>query len=149
MIPLSDGLSARRFPARQCRTDRRQPGRVALVRAARFQRGGPALLVLPVRVENACHVSTPWILTWATAIFLHASGDHILGNMLFLAVFGKNVEDTFGHLRFLAFHFAGGMAATLTQNGVTLLLGSPSDEQAPNLGARTACQPTFTASPRG
>ncbi|HUO70997.1 MAG TPA: rhomboid family intramembrane serine protease [Solirubrobacteraceae bacterium] len=32
------------------------------------------------------------------------SWDHILGNMLFLAVFGKNVEDAFGHLRYLAFY---------------------------------------------
>ena len=34
-------------------------------------------------------------------MFLHGSWDHILGNMLFLAVFGKNVEDAFGHLRYL------------------------------------------------
>ena len=39
---------------------------------------------------------SPWGVSWITAMFLHGSWDHILGNMLFLAVFGKNVEDAFG-----------------------------------------------------
>jgi membrane associated rhomboid family serine protease len=43
-------------------------------------------------------------------MFLHGGWDHILGNMLFLAIFGKNVEDAFGPLRYLAFYFAGGFA---------------------------------------
>ena len=37
-------------------------------------------------------------------MFLHAGWDHILGNMLFLAIFGKNVEDAFGRLRYLVFN---------------------------------------------
>src|SRR4029079_19632509 len=64
--------------------------------------------------------------------------DHILGNMLFLAIFGKNVEDAFGHLRYLAFYFVGGFVATATQTLMTLLAGSPSDAQVPNLGASGA-----------
>jgi glyoxylase-like metal-dependent hydrolase (beta-lactamase superfamily II) len=40
-------------------------------------------------------------------MFMHGSWDHILGNMLFLAIFGKNVEDAFGPLRYLVFYFAG------------------------------------------
>jgi hypothetical protein len=39
---------------------------------------------------NACHIGIPWI----TAMFLHVSWDRIVGNMLFLAIFGKNVEDS-------------------------------------------------------
>jgi hypothetical protein len=39
---------------------------------------------------NACHIVIPWI----TAMFLYANWDHIVGNMLFLAIFGKNVEDS-------------------------------------------------------
>jgi membrane associated rhomboid family serine protease len=35
-------------------------------------------------------------VSWITAMFLHGGWDHILGNMLFLAIFGKNVEDGFG-----------------------------------------------------
>ena len=50
----------------------------------------------------ACHGPEPWGISWFTAMFMHGSWDHILGNMLFLAIFGKNVEDAFGHLRYLA-----------------------------------------------
>ena len=48
-------------------------------------------------------------------MFLHGGWDHILGNMLFLAIFGKNVEDAFGPLRYLVFYFAGGFVAMMTQ----------------------------------
>jgi membrane associated rhomboid family serine protease len=71
-------------------------------------------------------------------MFLHGSWDHILGNMLFLAVFGKNVEDAFGHLRYLVFYFAGGFVAMLTQAAMTLLFGSALDARTPNLGASGA-----------
>jgi membrane associated rhomboid family serine protease len=69
---------------------------------------------------------------------MHGSWDHILGNMLFLAIFGKNVEDAFGHLRYLAFYIAGGFVATMTQTAVTLLLGSAASARVPNLGASGA-----------
>jgi membrane associated rhomboid family serine protease len=52
-------------------------------------------------------------VSWITAMFLHGGWDHILGNMLFLAIFGKNVEDAFGPLPYLAFYFAGAIAAVL------------------------------------
>jgi rhomboid family protein len=71
-------------------------------------------------------------------MFLHGSWDHILGNMLFLAVFGKNVEDAFGSLRYLVFYFAGGFAATLTQTAMTLLFGTTAEARVPNLGASGA-----------
>jgi membrane associated rhomboid family serine protease len=66
------------------------------------------------------------------------SWDHILGNMLFLAIFGKNVEDALGSLGYLVFYFAGGLFAMLTQTAVTLLFGSAADGQVPNLGASGA-----------
>jgi membrane associated rhomboid family serine protease len=71
-------------------------------------------------------------------MFLHGSWDHILGNMLFLGVFGKNVEDAFGHLRYLLFYLAGGFVATIAQAGMTLLAGTAADAQVPNLGASGA-----------
>jgi rhomboid family protein len=71
-------------------------------------------------------------------MFLHGSWDHILGNMLFLAVFGKNVEDAFGHLRYVLFYFAGGLAATVLQTATTLLAGSAADAHVANLGASGA-----------
>jgi len=67
-------------------------------------------------------------------MFLHAGWDHILGNMLFLAIFGKNVEDAFGRLRYLVFYLAGGFAAAMMQTAMTLLFGSASDAQIPTLG---------------
>ncbi|TAK33536.1 MAG: rhomboid family intramembrane serine protease [Chloroflexota bacterium] len=54
-------------------------------------------------------------LTLVTSVFLHAGWLHLLGNMLFLWVFGDNVEDSMGHLRYLVFYLICGAVATLTQ----------------------------------
>lgn len=69
-------------------------------------------------------------------MFLHGGWDHILGNMLFLAIFGKNVEDAFGPVRYLIFYFAGGFVAMLTQSGITLLFGTAADARRRLLRAR-------------
>jgi membrane associated rhomboid family serine protease len=52
-------------------------------------------------------------LSLLTAMFLHGNLGHLLGNMLFLWVFGNNVEDRLGRVRFVVFYVAGGVAATL------------------------------------
>ncbi len=49
--------------------------------------------------------------TFFTSMFLHAGWLHLLGNMLFLWIFGDNLEDTFGHARFLLFYLLCGLAA--------------------------------------
>jgi membrane associated rhomboid family serine protease len=49
--------------------------------------------------------------TFVTSMFLHGGVMHLLGNMLFLWIFGDNLEDEMGHLPFLAFYLAGGIAA--------------------------------------
>jgi membrane associated rhomboid family serine protease len=51
-------------------------------------------------------------LTAFTCMFLHAGIDHIFGNMWYLFTFGDNVEDKFGHAKFLLFYLAAGFAAT-------------------------------------
>jgi membrane associated rhomboid family serine protease len=56
--------------------------------------------------------SPPWWVTVFTAMFIHAGWLHIIGNMLFLWIFGNNVEDAVGRLRFLLFYFLSGIAAT-------------------------------------
>jgi membrane associated rhomboid family serine protease len=71
-------------------------------------------------------------------MFLHGSWDHILGNMIFLAVFGKNVEDAFGPLPYLAFYFAGGFVAMMTQTAMTLLFSTAQAARVPELGASGA-----------
>jgi len=73
--------------------------------------------------------------TWETALtsmFLHGGILHIAGNMLFLAIFGPNVEDSMGSLRFLAFYLAGGLVAL----GAEVLVGPGS--VVPTLGASGA-----------
>ena len=92
----------------------------------------------PCTVDNACQGPEPWGLNWITAMFLHGGWDHILGNMLFLAIFGKNVEDAFGPIRYLAFYFAGGFAAMMTQTAVTLWFGTAASAHVPELGASGA-----------
>jgi membrane associated rhomboid family serine protease len=58
--------------------------------------------------------------------------------MLFLAIFGKNVEDASGSLRYLVFYFVGGFAAMMTQTAMTLLFGAAQDARVPELGASGA-----------
>ena len=55
------------------------------------------------------------VMTVWTAMFLHGSWLHIAGNMLFLWVFGDNVEDALGHGRYLLFYLAGGFLAAMAQ----------------------------------
>lgn len=53
--------------------------------------------------------------TFATSMFLHGGWMHLAGNMLFLHVFGDNMEDRMGHGRFLLFYLCAGLAAALVQ----------------------------------
>ena len=71
-------------------------------------------------------------LTLFTAMFMHAGWVHLAGNMLYLWIFGDNVEDRFGHIKFLIFYLICGLAATFAQ----LAVNSGSD--VPNLGASGA-----------
>src|SRR3990170_4966346 len=57
----------------------------------------------------------PTVATVFTSMFLHAGWEHLLGNMLFLWVFGDNVEDAMGRLRYLAFYLISGLAAAAAQ----------------------------------
>jgi membrane associated rhomboid family serine protease len=56
----------------------------------------------------------PGALTLLTSLFLHGGWMHLIGNMLFLWIFGNNVEDAMGHLRFIAFYLICGVAASLS-----------------------------------
>jgi membrane associated rhomboid family serine protease len=61
----------------------------------------------------------PPLLTLLTSMFIHGSLFHLLGNMLYLWIFGNNVEDVLGSLRFIVFYIACGLAAGLTQVAAT------------------------------
>ena len=138
MIPLSDGIRARRLPFVN----------VSLIVVNFYvwifyelPHLGTSIAhgsFYPCTLNGTCHGPESWPVAWITAMFLHGSWDHILGNMLFLAIFGKNVEDAFGHVGYLAFYFAGGFVATITQALITLLAGSAAAAQVPSLGASGA-----------
>jgi membrane associated rhomboid family serine protease len=70
--------------------------------------------------------------TILTAMFMHAGWIHLIGNMLYLWIFGDNIEDNFGSLKFLLFYLLSGIAATFAQ-----YLAMPG-ANLPNLGASGA-----------
>jgi membrane associated rhomboid family serine protease len=75
---------------------------------------------------------TGQFITIFTAMFMHAGWLHILGNMLYLWIFGDNVEDRLGHTKYLIFYLLCGVAATFAQ-----VLVDPRSN-VPNLGASGA-----------
>ncbi len=79
-----------------------------------------------------------WLEGAFTSMFMHGGWGHILGNMLFLWIFGNNVEDAMGRVRFLGFYLLGGLAATATQTIVTVWTAGPAGESVPNVGASGA-----------
>ena len=93
--------------------------------------GGDAFVLkwsaIPAQITSGHH----WI-TILTAMFMHGSWSHILGNMIFLWAFGPEIEDSMPRPRFLLFYLLGGLVAMLAQ-----VLASPSST-VPNLGASGA-----------
>lgn len=81
--------------------------------------------VLPVDPASA-------LVTFVTSMFLHGSFMHVAGNMLFLYIFGDNIEDYLGHFRFLLFYMLGGVLAAFAH----LVLNA--DSTVPTVGASGA-----------
>jgi rhomboid family protein len=138
VLPLSDGIPARRFPIVNVAIIVANFAVWLFYELPHLNSAVFHASFYPCTVNNSCHGPESWGVSWITAMFLHGSWDHILGNMLFLAVFGKNVEGAFGPIRYLAFYFAGGFAATITQTAMTLLFGTAAEARVPNLGASGA-----------
>ena len=115
MVPLSDGIPARRFPIVNVLLIVANFAVFIFYELPHLNTAVYHASFYPCSVDSACRAPEPWGLSWITAMFLHGGWDHILGNMLFLAIFGKNVEDAFGSLAYLVFYFAGGFAAMMTQ----------------------------------
>jgi membrane associated rhomboid family serine protease len=85
-----------------------------------------------VGVQECGAPAAPTWLTVFTAMFMHGGLLHLGGNMLFLWIFGNNVEDSMGRAKYLLFYLLGGVAATAGQ----LAIGP--DSQVPNVGASGA-----------
>jgi membrane associated rhomboid family serine protease len=93
----------------------------------------------PCEVDDSCRVvGEDWPITVLTSMFMHADIVHLGGNMLFLWIFGNNVEDSMGRVRYLVFYLLAGVAATALQTVVTLETASDQAAQIPNLGASGA-----------
>jgi membrane associated rhomboid family serine protease len=84
-------------------------------------------------------VLTLTTLTLITSQFLHGGWLHLLGNLLYLWIFGNNIEDRFGRLGFLAFYLAGGVVAALAQ------VWTDPDSAVPMIGASGAIAATLGA----
>jgi membrane associated rhomboid family serine protease len=99
--------------------------------------GLPQLTQVPVEAEQRVlmlDLASP-IPTWATiftSMFMHGGFLHIIGNMVFLWVFGDNIEDRLGHVRYLVFYLAAGVVAALAQVWVS------QDSYTPMIGASGA-----------
>ncbi|WP_315924921.1 rhomboid family intramembrane serine protease [Mesorhizobium sp. SP-1A] len=85
------------------------------------------------------YIVVPETLSYVTYSFLHADLIHLGGNMLFLWVFGDNVEDALGHLRYLVFYLACAVGGALLHGMVA------PDSQAPLIGASGAIAGVVTA----
>ncbi len=83
-----------------------------------FDLWGAVPAKISAALDRGDYLSQP-MLGMVTSLFLHAGWLHILGNMLFLWIFGNNVEDRLGRLRFLAFYLLGGIVAALSQVWIT------------------------------
>ena len=142
MLPLKDNVPTRRFPVLT----------VGLIVAnfavwILYQHAGGSGLEASIRdggyqpcevVSQCRQIGDPWLPNVFTSMFMHGSWEHILGNMLFLWIFGNNVEDTFGRVRFIVFYVLAGLAATATQSVVTLAFAPDQDARISNIGASGA-----------
>ena len=144
MLPLKDNVPTRTFPLVT----------VALIIANsivwiwEYERGVDKEVVhygyYPCTLDHTCVASLvptahlPWYEGTFSAMFLHGSWIHIAGNMLFLWIFGNNVEDAMGKVRFFLWYIAAGVAAMAVQTFVTLHFASAADASIPNVGASGA-----------
>jgi hypothetical protein len=97
----------------------------------------PCALDGPCQLPPGFH-ALPWYEGVFSGMFMHASWQHILGNMLFLWIFGNNVEDALGHVGFFLWYLAAGVVAMAAQTFVTLEYAGVAAASVPNIGASGA-----------
>ncbi len=127
MIPLGDSVPRRRFPwvtyslivinVLVFLVELSYGPRVQIL----FQKYG----VIPVRLWQ-WQQNPEVLLTLLTSQFLHGGWYHIIGNMIYLWIFGDNVEDQLGHGKYLGFYLLSGVLAALVQSAMTPMSTIPS-----------------------
>jgi membrane associated rhomboid family serine protease len=139
VIPLRDNVPVRRFSV--------VTAAIIAINAAvwlgyelpNVDRAVGELGFYPCAVDASCRApGESWPLSLLTAMFTHAGWLHIAGNMLFLWIFGNNVEDAIGRVRYGLFYLSAGVVAMASQTFVTLAFGTPEDARIPNIGASGA-----------
>jgi membrane associated rhomboid family serine protease len=143
LIPLKDDIPTRRFPVLTVAI-------IAICCAAYFlferglrdlgDTGNERVLefgAIPYEVTNPGTNAVPgdqapWWITPFSSMFLHGSLLHLGGNMLFLWIFGNNIEDSMGRVRFVVFYLLGGLAA------LALQIVTDPDSTVPTVGASGA-----------
>jgi membrane associated rhomboid family serine protease len=142
VLPLKDNVPTRHFPLITALLIATNAAVWIFYQLPDLQGSVLELAYQPCDVTNTCPPGTAtgedWEVTAVTAMFMHGGWLHLLGNMLFLWIFGNNVEDAMGKVRFLVFYFLSGFAATALQTIVTLSTASGVDTAVPNLGASGA-----------
>ena len=149
MIPLKDNVPTRSFPLITVALIAVNVAVWVFYQVPDLQHSVSQLAFQPCEVDSSCPAGSAtgqgWLVTAFTAMFMHGSWLHIGGNMLFLWIFGNNVEDAMGKLRFLVFYLVSGYAATALQTVVTLTAGTALDGAVPNLGASGAISGVLAA----
>lgn len=91
------------------------------------------------QLAGSCATDTwPLAATLVTSTFSHGSWSHLIGNMVFLVVFGLRVEDELGRLRFAAVYAVAALAATVLEAGLTLAFAGEDLAEIPGIGASGA-----------
>jgi membrane associated rhomboid family serine protease len=139
VLPLRDNVPTRSFPLVTVALIAANVLVWVLYQLPNLEGSIVELAYQPCEVVNTCPtVGEDWPVTAFTSMFMHGGWAHLLGNMLFLWIFGNNVEDALGKVRFLLFYLAGGLFATATQTVVTLAFGNDLQAAIPNVGASGA-----------
>jgi membrane associated rhomboid family serine protease len=139
MFPIKDNVPTRSFPVVTVILIATNIAVWVFYELPNLNRAVDELAYHPCEVERSCPVvGEDWPLTAVTSMFMHGDWLHLIGNLLFLWIFGNNVEDALGRVRYLAFYFLGGFAATALQTFITLGYGTQADAEIPNLGASGA-----------
>jgi membrane associated rhomboid family serine protease len=139
MLPLTDTIRPRRFP-------------VVTVSLIAANVAVWLLYQVPVGIESSveeagayacaldasCDLGLPWPVAALTATFTHGGWSHLIGNMIFLGVFGPRVEDDMSRLGYLALYLVAGYGAALLFDAATLAFLPADEATIPSIGASGA-----------
>jgi membrane associated rhomboid family serine protease len=142
VLPLTDNVPTRTFPLVTVLLIAANVAVWIFYQVPDLEASAAELAYQPCEVNDSCPPGTAtgedWPVTAVTSMFMHGGWLHLGGNMLFLWIFGNNVEDTLGKIRYLIFYLLAGFAATALQTVVTLATSDGAETAIPNLGASGA-----------